>query len=81
MPLDVHIRAVRSQRLARAAAFGMHSCIYWRGLLRCRPTIDGQCEKPQNVGRQPIQIPALFRFKHQQLTSQRGDDRGRQQYQ
>lgn len=25
-------------------------CTYRRGLLRCRPSIDGQCEKPLNVG-------------------------------
>ena len=32
------------------------------GLLRCRPTIDGQCEKPRSVGRQYIQIPTLFLY-------------------
>jgi len=35
-------------------------CIFERGLLRCRPTIDGQCEKPQRVGWQQIQTPALL---------------------
>ncbi len=37
--------------------------IYWRGLLRCRLTLLGQCEKPQMVGRQQIQIPTLFLYK------------------
>ena len=39
---------------------GRIDCIYKRGLLRCRPTIDRQCEKPQAVGRQQIQTPTLF---------------------
>ena len=39
-------------------------CIYMRGLLRCRPTIDGQCEKPRFVGRQQIQTLTLFPFFH-----------------
>ena len=30
------------------------------GFCGCRPTIDGQCEKPQGVGRQQIQIPTLL---------------------
>ena len=40
------------------------------GFWRCRPTIDGQCEKPQAVGRQPIQIPTLFPYTN--LTPTRG---------
>ncbi len=36
--------------------------IYKRGLLRCRPAIDGQCEKPLFVGRQQIQSPTLFSY-------------------
>ena len=36
--------------------------IYERGLLRCRPTIDGQCEKPQVVGRQQVMNPRFFRI-------------------
>lgn len=61
-----------ARRFARNAA-GSIDCIYWRGLLRCRPTIDRQCEKPQAVERQQIQIPTLFLFPTQR---QRGDDRG-----
>ena len=43
------------------------------GFWRCRPTIDGQCETPQAVGRQPIQIPALFAYTN--LTPTRGVQR------
>lgn len=43
------------------------------GFWRCRPTIDGQCETPQAVGRQPIQIPALFPYTN--LTPTRGVQR------
>ena len=49
--------------------------IYKRGLLRCYPTIDGQCEKPQSVGWQPIQIPTLFLYTLYN-GRQRGDDCG-----
>lgn len=52
---------------------GCNDCIYWRGLLRCRPTSNGQCEKPRLVGRQPIQIPALFLYAN--LTPTRGVQR------
>lgn len=37
---------------------------------RCRPTLIGQCEKPQAVGRQQIQIPTLFPYPH--LTANEG---------
>ena len=32
---------------------------YRRGLLRCRLTSKGQCEKPRLIGWQQIQVPAL----------------------
>lgn len=37
---------------------------------RCRPTLIGQCEKPQAVGRQQIQIPTLFPYPY--LTANEG---------
>ncbi len=49
---------------------GRTDCIYWRGLLRCRPTLIGQCEKPQVVGRQQIQIPALFFYLNQSIANE-----------
>ena len=43
------------------------------GFWRCRPTLVRQCETPQAVGRQPIQIPALFAYAN--LTPTRGVQR------
>lgn len=43
------------------------------GFWRCRPTLVRQCETPQAVGRQPIQIPALFAYTN--LTPTRGVQR------
>lgn len=40
------------------------------GFWRCRPTLVRQCETPQAVGRQPIQIPTLFPYTN--LTPTRG---------
>lgn len=47
-------------------------CIYKRGLLALSSNIDGQCEKPQKVGWQPIQIPTLFVYN---FTPTRGRQR------
>ena len=57
---------VRDKPIARIAYTGVGFC-------SCRPTLVRQCEKPQMVGRQQIQIPTLFRIITKR---QRGDDRG-----
>lgn len=56
----------------RNAVSGGINRIYERGLLRCHPTIDGQCEKPRSAGWQQIQIPALFYLQLNQPAGESG---------